>query len=191
MQRYHIFRTDPIPQILRIGRYQSDTTVFFFFFFLCNLEFLYFSVLTLSSLFCELNTIYYSVSQLVGQKWVARPFWEGRGLFSAKETTSTKNVILNAFLMRDFYFKRRAWKPLTLSDHLTPRQSKERKSAWETRCPDSVSAVRWDVDRFNDSVIIPRCFRNTLWNKKVSHLRKNELSCPVRCYSVLVACILL
>ncbi len=27
----------------------------------------------------------------------------GRGLFTAKETTSTKNVILNAFLMRDFY----------------------------------------------------------------------------------------
>ncbi len=54
----------------------------------------------------------------------------GRGLFTAKETTSTKNVILNAFLMRDFYFKRRAGKLLSfLSDHLTPRQSKERKSA--------------------------------------------------------------
>ncbi len=43
-------------------------------FFLCNLEFLYFSVLTRSSLFCILNTIYYSVSQLVGQKcWVCSP----------------------------------------------------------------------------------------------------------------------
>ncbi len=59
------------------------------------------------------------------QKWVVRPFWVGRGLFTAKETKSTKNVILNAFLMRDFYFKRRAWKLLSLlSDHLTPRQFK-------------------------------------------------------------------
>ncbi len=59
------------------------------------------------------------------QKWVA-------GLNTAKETTSTKNVILNAFLMRDFYFKRRGWKLLSLlSDHLTQMQSKERKSAWE------------------------------------------------------------
>ncbi len=47
---------------------------FFFFFFLCNSEFLYFSVLTRSSLFCVINTIYYSVSQLVGQKcWVCSP----------------------------------------------------------------------------------------------------------------------
>ncbi len=50
---------------------QSDTSAGVFFFFLCNLEFLYFSVLTRSSLFCVLNTIYYSVSQLVCQKcWV-------------------------------------------------------------------------------------------------------------------------
>ncbi len=33
--------------------------------------------------------------------------------------------------MRDFNFKRRAWKLLTRSDHLTPRQFKLRKSAWE------------------------------------------------------------
>ncbi len=34
--------------------------------------------------------------------------------------------------MRDIYFKRRAWKLLSLlSDYLTPRQSKEKKSAWE------------------------------------------------------------
>ncbi len=40
----------------------------------CNLEFLIFSVLTRLSLFCVLNTIYYSVSQLVGQKcWVCSP----------------------------------------------------------------------------------------------------------------------
>ncbi len=104
---------------------QSDNSAFFFYLFLCNLEFLYFSVLTRSSLFCVLNTIYYSVSQLVGQKcWVCSPK-VGRGLFTAKETTSTKNLILNAFLMRDFYFKRRARKRLTLlSDHLTPRQFK-------------------------------------------------------------------
>ncbi len=109
---------------------QSDTSAGIIFFFKCNLEFLYFSVLTRLSLFCVLNTIYYSVSQLVGagyaaQTWVARPFWVGHGLFTAKETTSTKNVILNAFLMQEFYFKRRAWKLLTLlSDHLTPRQFK-------------------------------------------------------------------
>ncbi len=48
-----------------------------------------------------------SVSQLVGRdprdhsEWVAE--------CAAKETTSTtKNVILNVFLMQDFYFKRRA-----------------------------------------------------------------------------------
>ncbi len=42
------------------------------------------------------------------------------GLNTAKETTSlTKNIILNAFLMRDVYFKKRALKLLTLSDHLT------------------------------------------------------------------------
>ncbi len=35
--------------------------------------------------------------------------------------------------MRDFYFKRSAGKLLTLSDHLTQMQSKERKSAWEKR----------------------------------------------------------
>ncbi len=63
---------------------QSDTSAVFFF--LCHFEFLYFSVLTRSSLFCVLNTIYCSVSQLVGQKcwvsqkWVARLFWvAGRG----------------------------------------------------------------------------------------------------------------
>ncbi len=50
---------------------QSNTSAGFYF---CNLEFLYFSVLTHSSLFCVLNTIYYSVSQLVGQKcWVCSP----------------------------------------------------------------------------------------------------------------------
>ncbi len=49
----------------------------------------------------------------------------------AKETTSsTKNLILNVFLMQDFYFKRRAGKQLSLlSDHLTQMQFKERKSA--------------------------------------------------------------
>ncbi len=75
MQRYHFFRTDQILQILRIGRYRSNPIpAHVFFFFLCNLEFLYFSVLTRSSLFCVLNTIYYSVSQLVGQKcWVWSP----------------------------------------------------------------------------------------------------------------------
>ncbi len=63
------------------------------------------------------------------QKCVVRLVCEGHGLFMAEEMTSTKNVILNAFLMRDFYFKRRAGKLLTLSDHLTQIQSKERKSA--------------------------------------------------------------
>ncbi len=49
----------------------------------------------------------------------------GHGLFTAKETTSTKNIILNAFLMRDFYFKRRAGKLLSLrSDHLTRMQER-------------------------------------------------------------------
>ncbi len=47
---------------------QSDTSAGFFF---INVEFLYFSVLTWLSLFCVLNTFYYSVSQLVGQMcWV-------------------------------------------------------------------------------------------------------------------------
>ncbi len=27
------------------------------------------------------------------QKWVVRPFWVGRGLYAAKETTSTKTEI--------------------------------------------------------------------------------------------------
>ncbi len=54
-------------------------------------------------------------ARYAAQKWVAWPFWEGRGLYTAKETiSSTKQLILNVFLMRDFYFKRRAWKRLTL-----------------------------------------------------------------------------
>ncbi len=40
------------------------------------------------------------------------------------------DIVLIVFLMRDFYFKRRAGKLLSLlSDHLTQMQSKERKSA--------------------------------------------------------------
>ncbi len=72
MQRYHFFRTDPIPQNLRIGRYRSNPIpALFFFLCILSIEFLYFSVLTRSSLFCVLNAIYYSVSQLFGQKsWV-------------------------------------------------------------------------------------------------------------------------
>ncbi len=41
-----------------------------------------------------------------------------------KKRHQQKNVILNAFLMRDFYFKRRAGNLLTLSDHLTQMQFK-------------------------------------------------------------------
>ncbi len=76
MQRYHFFRTDPANSEDRPIPIQSQRRFcyYFFLFFLCNLEFTYFSVLTRSSLFCELNTIYYSVSQLVGQKcWVCSP----------------------------------------------------------------------------------------------------------------------
>ncbi len=153
-------------------------------------------MLTRSSLFCVLNTIYYRVSQLVGQKcWVCSPkvgwesVWKGCGLFTAKETTSTKNVILNAFLMQDFYFKRCAGKLLSLlSDHLTQMQSKERKSSWEKRAV-PIQYMRSDemLTGLMSVALFYRYFRNLLWNKKVSHLRKNKLSCPVRCYIVLVA----
>ncbi len=96
---------------------QSDTSAGFFF--LCHFEFLYFSVLT-RSLFCVLNTIYYSVSQLVGQ--VARLFWvAGRG---SRIIYSQRNDINKKLNSKCFYFKRRALKQLSLSDHLTPRQSK-------------------------------------------------------------------
>ncbi len=54
MQRYHFFRTDPIRYRKFWG--SADTNPI------------------RSSLFCVLNTIYYSVSQLVGQKcWVCSP----------------------------------------------------------------------------------------------------------------------
>ncbi len=92
----------------------------------------------------------------VAQKWVERPFWVGRGLYTAKETTSsTKNAILNAFMMQDFYFKRHAWKLLELlSDAVYVKKECLRK----TRCPDYVSVGRWDVDRFNVSFIILSLF---------------------------------
>ncbi len=84
-------------------------------------EFLYFSVLTWPPLFCVLNTTYYSVSQLVCQKcWVCSPNVGHETVLSRSRTVYSqrndinKNVILNAFLMRDFYFKGRAWKLLTL-----------------------------------------------------------------------------
>ncbi len=66
-------QSDPASSEDRPIPIHSDTRAGFLI-FLCNLEFLYFSVLTRSSLFCVLNTIYYSVSQLVGQKcWVCSP----------------------------------------------------------------------------------------------------------------------
>ncbi len=109
-------RFDPIPHNLRIGRYRSIPipAQWFFIYFFCNLEFGYFSVLTRSSLFCVLNTIYYSVSQLVGQKfWVCSPkvgcqtvLIGSRIIYSQRNDINKKT--LNAFLMRDFYFKRRA-----------------------------------------------------------------------------------
>ncbi len=148
MQRYHFFRTDPIPNILRIGRYRSNPIQRSFFFFLSMQNF-YTSLLTWSSLFCVLNTIYYRVSQLVGQKCSPK---FGCRLYKAKETTSTKNVILNDFLMRDFYFKRRAWKRLTLLSEV------KKECLRKMRCPDSEAAVRWDVDSFNVSLIILSLF---------------------------------
>ncbi len=54
----HFFRTDPIPDILRIGRYRSNPIPVFFCGFFINVEFLYFSVWTRSSLLCVVNTIY-------------------------------------------------------------------------------------------------------------------------------------
>ncbi len=59
--------TDPI-------QYQRSVFFLCVFFFL-NVELLYVSVLTWSSIFCVLNTIYYSVSQLVGQKCWVRVTW--------------------------------------------------------------------------------------------------------------------
>ncbi len=137
IQRYNFFqnRSDTGNSEDRPIPIQSDTVQFLFiyiFLFLCNLEFLYFSVLTRSSLFCVLNTIYYSVSQLVGQKcWVCSPkvgcetvLRGSQIVYSQRNDINKKNVILNAFLMRDFYFKRRAGNLLTLSDHLTQMQFK-------------------------------------------------------------------
>ncbi len=114
------------------------------------------------------------------QKCVVRPFWEGHGLFTAKETTSTKNVILNAFLMRDFYFKRHAGKLLTLSDHLTQMQSKERKSAWEKRAV-PIQYLRSDemLTGLISVALFYRYFRNLLWINKYLTSEKNELSCQM------------
>ncbi len=112
------------------------------------------------------------------QKWVARPFWVGRRLFTAKETTSTKNVNLNAFLMRDFYFKRRAWKLFTLlSDHLTPRHSMERKSVWEKHAvpiqrSDEMLTGLMSVSLFH-VIFITRCEIKSLSPQK-------KTNCPVR-----------
>ncbi len=50
------FRTDPIPNILRIGLYRFNPIPARLIFKI-NVEFLYFSVLTWSSLFCVLNSL--------------------------------------------------------------------------------------------------------------------------------------
>ncbi len=109
MQRYNFFRSDT--NILRIGRYAAQ----FFILNECRI-----SILLCVDLIVTLLCVKHNLLQCfsTGRSKV------GRGLFTAKETTSTKNVILNVFLMRDFYFKRRAWKLLTLSDHLTQMQVK-------------------------------------------------------------------
>ncbi len=59
MQRYHFFRTDPI-RYRKFGGLADNDLIrnHCSFFYQCNLEFLYFSVLSRSSLFCVLNTIY-------------------------------------------------------------------------------------------------------------------------------------
>ncbi len=133
MQRNHFFRTDIANSEDRPIQIQSDTSASFLFIciiFLCNLEFLYFSVLTRRHSSVCLNTICYSVSILVGQKWwVCSPkvgcetVLRGSRIVYSQRNDINKKVILNAFLMRDFYFKRREWKPLTLSDHLTSEKT--------------------------------------------------------------------
>ncbi len=82
--------------------------------------------------------------------------------------------------MRDFYFKRRAGKLLSLlSDHLTQMQSKERKSVWEKR------AVQIQYLRSDEmltglmSVALFYCYFRNLWNKKSLTSEKNELSCQM------------
>ncbi len=147
-------------------------------------------MLTRSSLFCVLNTIYYSVSQLVGQKcWVCSPKVGCetvlRGLFKAKEDCLKpkkrhQQKMLNGFLMQDFYFKRRAGKLLSLlSDHLTSMQSKERKSAWEKRAV-PIQYLRSDemLTGLMSVALFYRYFRN-LWNKKYLPSEKNKLSCQM------------
>ncbi len=57
--------------------------------------------------------------------------------------------------------------------------SKERVAEKKALTQFSISEVRWNVDRFNVSAIIPRYFRNTLWNKKSLTSEKNELSCQM------------
>ncbi len=62
MQRYHFFRSDPEnseykPYNSEYKKIRSDTAQFLFFYFFINVEFLYFCMLTWSSLFCVLNTI--------------------------------------------------------------------------------------------------------------------------------------
>ncbi len=176
-------RSDPANSEDRPIPIQSDTSAFKKK-KLCNLEFLYFSVLTRSSLFGVLNTIYYSVSQLVGQKcWVSKSGLRDCSEWVAdylqpKKRHQQKNVILNAFLMRDFYFKRHARKLLSfLSDHLTPRQSKERKSAWEKgSVPTQYLRSDEMLTGLMSVALFYRYFRN-LWNKKSLTSEKNELSC--------------
>ncbi len=75
LELFHFLRSDTA------NSEDRPISIFVNFFFLCNLEFLYFSVLTRSSLFCVLNTIYYMVlnwlvksAGYAAQTWVARPF---------------------------------------------------------------------------------------------------------------------
>ncbi len=78
-------------------------------------------MLTRSSLFCVLNTIYYSVSQLVGQNcWVCSPkvgcetVLRGSQIIYSQRNDISKKLNSKCFILKDFYFKRHARKLLSL-----------------------------------------------------------------------------
>ncbi len=107
---------------------------YLFIFFKCKLEFLYFSVLTRSSLFCVLNTIYYSVSQLVGQKcWVcSRALQYGQKkphdfFFSILNKILTQTDMLYSYkcILCEFetYFQRKPIRPFPKSCNMSLEQT--------------------------------------------------------------------
>ncbi len=100
-----------------------------FFIYDFKIDFFYTRILIhIKSIFCPILVLAYirgggklpliSADSNVLYRWVLvfLYWWKNgsHGVWPKKRHHLQKNLVLNVFLMRDFYFKRRAWKQLTL-----------------------------------------------------------------------------